>query len=164
MYNNTMLEVNKIKEVSPGVYWVKLWCPESYILRELLDPQMPFVLCWDYEMGNYTWRGFCLPVLNPYEPINVLSRIANFDFILPTKKFLEILPHMRPAIKAVQLGSVPPDYLDMSRIQGKPLYRILAECGWHILIDTPANDYGQMMSPKREILERAIEIMQTAKS
>jgi hypothetical protein len=159
-----MLEANNIKEVSPGIYWVKLWCPESYILREILDLQMQFVLCWDYEVGNYTWREFYLPIHDPHTPIDVLSRIANFDFILPTKKFLEILPYMKPSIKAVQLGRVPPDYLDMKRIQGKQLYRILGECGWHVLLDTPANDYGQMMSPKREVLERAIEIMRTTKS
>lgn len=159
-----MQEVSRIKEVSPGVYWVKVWCPESYILSEILDPQTQFVLCWDYEVGDYTWREFFLPVIHPYEPIDVLSRIANFDFILPTERFLEIHRHMRPAIKAVQLASMPPDYLDMKRIQGKQLYRILGECGWHVLLDTPANDYGQIMSPKREVLERAIEIMRMAKS
>lgn len=159
-----MLETGKIKEVAPGVYWVLFWCPESYILNELLDPQTPFVLCWDHDVGNYTWRDFYLPVLDPREPIDVLSRTANFDFILPTQKFLEILPQMKPAIKAVQLSSVPPDYLDMKRIQGKQLYRILSECGWHVLLDTPANDYGQMMSPKREVLERAIETLGTVES
>src|SRR6266496_306048 len=154
-----MLETGKIKEVEPGVYWVLFWCPESHILRELLDPHMSFVLCWDHDVGNSTWSEFCLPVLNPREPIDVLSRSARFDFMLPTQRFLEILPQMKPAIKAVQLSSVPPDYLDMQHIKGKQLYRILSECGWHLLLDTPANDYGQMMSPKREVLERAIEIM-----
>lgn len=103
-----------------------------------------------------------MPVLDPTEPISITSRLATFDFILPTDKFLEILPQMRPAIKAVQLNSLPPDYLDMRRIQDKQLYRLLGECGWHVLIDTPANDYGQGMSPKREVVERAVEIMGTA--
>ena len=156
-----MLETGKIKEVAPGVYWALLWCPESYILRELLDPQTSFVLCWDHDVASPTWSEFYLPVLDPREPINVLSRTAHFDFIVPTEKFIEILPRMKPAIKAVQLRSVPPDYLDMKRIQGKQLYRILSECGWHLLLDTPANDYGQIMSPKRETVERAIEIMGT---
>jgi hypothetical protein len=156
------LEVNRIEEIAPGVFWVLLWCPESYILSEILDARMQFVLCWDHQIGGYPWQEFALPVLNPNEPMGVFSRCARFDFILPTGKFLEILPHMEPGIKAVQLGVMPPDYLDMRRIKGKPLYRILGECGWHVLIDTPANDYGRMMSPRREVLERAIEIVGTA--
>jgi hypothetical protein len=157
------LETNQIKEVAAGVYWVRFWCPESYILRELLDPKIPFVLCWDHNIGNYTWREFHLPVLNPCEPIDVISRIVSFDFVLPTQRFLEILPYMNPAIKAVQLNQVPPDYLDMRNIKGEQLYRILSQCGWHVLLDTPANDYGQMMSPKQEVLEQAIEIMRMVK-
>ena len=90
----------------------------------------------------------------------MVSRMANFDFIVPTGRFLEILPKIRPAIRAVQLGKMPPDYLDMRTIKGKQLYRILGECDWHVLIDTPANDYGQVMSPKRNDLEKAVEIME----
>ena len=155
----TTLETNKIKELSPGVYWVLLWCPESRILCDLLDSQKPFVLCWDHDVGNYTWREFYLPLIEPTEPVNVFSRVTHFDFILPTPRFLEILPRMPAAIKAVQLGRMPQDYLDMSRIRGKELYRLLAECGWHVLLDTPANDFGQMMSPDPKVLERAIDIM-----
>jgi len=152
------LETNKIKEIAPGVYWVLLWCPQSNILRELLHPQSPYVLCWDHQVGNYIWHEFRLPIVHATQPISVISRIARFDFILPTQRFLEILPKIGPAIKAVQLGSMPPDYLDMRKIKGKTLYRILGELQWHVLIDTPANDYGELMSPKQGLLERAIEI------
>ena len=152
------LETNQIKEVAPGVFWVLLWCPESSILRELLAPA-GYVLCWDYDVGDFTWREARLPVLDLDEPISVRSRAVNFDFILPTEDFVGILPRMRPAVRAIQLGRLPPDHLDMRRIEGKELYRILGECGWHVLLDTPANDYGQVMSPRREVLERAVGIM-----
>ena len=82
-----------------------------------------------------------------------------FDFIVPTERFLEILPGLQPAIKAVQLGKLPPDYLDMGKLHGQPLYDILADCGWHVLVDTPANDYGQLLSPRREVLELAIDLI-----
>jgi len=113
-------------------------------------------------VGNYTWREFKLPLLDRREPVQVTSRIVRFDFVLPTQRFLEFLPGMSPAIKAVQLSSMPPDHLDMNRIHGNQLYRILGECGWHVLLDTPAN-YGQMMSPKREVLEGVIEIIGAAR-
>ena len=44
-------------------------------------------------------------------------------------------------------------------MRGKELYRLFAECGWHVLLDTPANDFGQIMSPDPKVLERAIEIL-----
>jgi hypothetical protein len=151
------LETDKIKEVAPGVFWVLLWCPESSLLRELLAPA-GYVLCWDYDVGDFTWRDARLPVLDLKEPLTVRTRAVNFDFILPAAEFAEILPRMKPAIRAVQLGKLPPDYLDMRRIKGEQLYRILSECGWHVLLDTPANDYGQLMSPNREVVERAVEL------
>jgi hypothetical protein len=156
------LEKNKIKEVAPGVYWVLLECPESSLLRDILDPLFGYVLCWDYDVGDFTWREARLPLIDLTEPIDVISRAVRFDFVLPIGAFLEILPRMRPAIKAVQLGSLPPDYLDMSRVKGQQLYRILGECGWHVLLDTPANDYGQLMSPRREVLEQAVDVVETS--
>ena len=156
-------ETNRIKEIAPGVYWVLLWCPESHMLLDLLDPQVPFVLCWHHEVGNYTWREFALPIVDPQKPMDVLARIVSVDFVLPTQSFFEILPLLGRAIKVVQLAKSPPDYLDMRSIQGKPLYRILGACGWHVLLDTTANDYGQLISPRREVLERAVEIMQAAR-
>ena len=69
----------------------------------------------------------------------------------------------RDGAKAVQLAKMPPDYADLRRVHGKQLYNILGECGWHLLLDTPAIDYGQMLSPMRGVLERAIERMQNEK-
>jgi hypothetical protein len=155
------LETNTIEEISPGIYHLLLWCPESGLLRELLDLKKPYVLCWDFDIGNYSWADFALPLFDPREPIRVLSRMACFDFILPTEQFLRILPRMRPAIKAVQLDKMPPDYLDMKRIKGNQLYQILNDCGWHVLLDTPANDYGRILSPNRSVLERAIQVTQS---
>lgn len=156
---NQDIEINTIEEIAHGVYSLILWAPESGLLNELLDKNKPYVLCWDYQIGNYIWEDFALPLIDLCEPINVLSRMARFDFILPTERFLEILPRLKPAIKAVQLDTMPPAYLDMNRIKGKERYRLLNECGWYVLLDTPANDYGQVLSPDRTVLEKAIRLM-----
>ncbi len=153
------LPTNQIKEIVPGVFWVLLWCPQSELLRSLLDPKEPYVLCWDHYIGNYAWADFKLPIYDTVEPKRVLSRVANFDFIVETEEFTKLLSYLSPAIKAVQLSSLPPDFLDMKRIKGKQLYRLLNECGWHVMLNTPANDYGQVMSPKREIVEQAIRLV-----
>ena len=152
------LITNQIEEIAPGVFWVMLWCPTSSILHQLMAPS-GFVLCWDHHVGDFTWREARLPVLDLTDPILARSRSVKFDFLLPTEEFAAILPRMRPAIKAVQLSELPPNYLDMNQIKNKDRYRILQECGWHVLLDTPANDYGVVMSPHREVLERAIVIV-----
>jgi hypothetical protein len=152
------LETRKIKEVFPGVYWVLLWCPEAALLAQLLDPALPYVLSWGHVTGRYRWAPFTLPLTESAKPVEVLSRSIEFDYILPTARFLSLLPSLGPAIRAVQLKSLPPDYLDLARIKGKELYRLLAETGWHVLLDTPANDYGQLMSPHRHVLELALSI------
>lgn len=150
---------NKISEIAPRIYSVTLWCPESSLLQQLLDPVAPYVLCWDHTVGTFEWREFSLPVFDPLDPISGYSRVAGFDFVLSTKRFLDILPRLEPAIKAVQMRILPPAYLDMRRIRGKELFRILGECGWHLLLDTPANDFGILMSPEPTVLERAIELV-----
>ena len=153
-------ETNKIRKIAPRVYSVTLWCPESSLLQQLLDPAPSYVLCWDHNtMGADGWGVFKLPLFDPLEPISVYSRMANFDFVLPTKQFLDILPRLTPAIKAVQLSILPPAYLDMRSIRGKQLFRILGECGWHLFLDTPANDFCTLMSPEPTLLERAIELV-----
>jgi hypothetical protein len=154
------LETNRIKEIDPGVYWTLLSFPESSLLTQLLDPNTKYVLCWNHTVGNFAWRRFRAPLVRPDQPLDFLSRVIQFDFILETEPFIKLLSDIGPAIKAVQLNHIPPDYLDMDKVKGRQLYRVLRECGWHVLLDTPGNDYGQLMSPKKEVLERAIEIVQ----
>ena len=154
-----MQEVNVVKEIAPGIYGAMLWCPEANLLADLLDEDFSFVLCWDHLVGNYEWEEFSLPLVDPTQAHRVISRLATFDFVLPTADFLGVLPNMKPAIKAVQLARTPPDYLDMRRVRAKELYRVLNECGWHVLLDTPANDYGQVLSPVRSVVERAVASM-----
>ena len=49
-------------------------------------------------------------------------------------------------------------WLPTSRIRGPERYRLLGECGWHVLMDTPANDFGQVCSPDREVVVKAVQL------
>ena len=151
------LVANESKEIAPGVFWALLWCPTTELFGQLLRPD-GHVLLWEHGVGNYSWQEFDLPVAGPIEVARVRARFVEMDLLVSTGEFVGLLPRLPPAIKAVQLGAIPPDYLDMRRIKGKELYRVLQECEWRVLIDTPANDYGQVMSPDRELVERAIAL------
>jgi hypothetical protein len=83
---------------------------------------------------------------------------------MPTPRFRELLPKFRNRIRAVQLRQAPPDYLDLNRIRGPELFRLLGECGWHVLLDTPANDFGQVFSPNRDVVARAVQLHQAAEA
>ena len=141
-----MLQTENITEVAPGVFSTVLFGPKASILVELLDPALPFVLVWDHQVGSFRWEEFSLPLVEPATSESVISRRAAFDFIVSTAEFLALLPKLRPAIRAVQLARRPPDFLDMSNIKGREMHRLLGEIGWHVLLDTPANDLGESTS------------------
>jgi len=86
---------------------------------QLLYPNTKYVLCWNHTVGDCTWQEFLAPLVNPEQPLNLVSRVVHLDFILETKVFTDLLPEMGPAIKAVQLTQILPDYLDMEKVKGK---------------------------------------------
>ena len=71
---------------------------------------------------------------------------------MPTENFKEILPKLTPGVHIIRLNRMPPEYFDLDRVNGKPRYKILAECEWLFELDVPGNDYGQIASPKEELL------------
>ena len=140
-----------------------LWCAETSLLRELLDPSVPYVLEWGHRVGHYKWEPFRVPLLEPTETEEVLSRGFQCDYVLPTARFLELLPRMRPGIGAVQLRGLPPDFLDLDRIRGRERFRVLeAIGGWHVLLDAPGNDFAQVCSPSRQVVEKAVTLHRAA--
>ena len=151
---------NEIKEVHPGVFWSLLDHPTSALLGNLIDPTAPYVLCWSYHVGDFSWQPFALPIVDRAVPEEVLAREAHFAFCCSTEQFMRFLPNLRPAIRAVQLRSLPPNHLDLDRIRGKERWRLLGECGWHVLLDTPGNDFGEVASTSRQVVEKAVALMQ----
>jgi len=151
---------DEIKEIYPGVFWSLLDHPTSVLLGRLLDPATPYVLCWSHHVGNFSWQQFALPIVEPSVPERVLARVASFAFCCSTEQFMRLLPNLPLSIRAVQLRSLPPNHLDLDRIQGKERWRLLAECGWHVMLETPGNDFGEVASTSRLVVEKAISLMQ----
>jgi hypothetical protein len=157
-------DLNIVKEVHPGVFGATMWCPMSRLLSDLLDPDYPHVLVCNHYIGRGGWEPFHLPIVTPIEPEAVLSRPAPFDFMMPTRRVLELLPKMPNAIRAVQLRQIPPNYFDLSRIRGTERFRLLKEYGWHVLLDTPAHDFGDVFSPDRNVVTKAVQLHQAGQS
>ena len=151
--------VNEIREIHPGVFWSLLDHPTSALFGQLIDPSVPYILCWSHHVGDFSWQEFALPIVDPVVPERVLARVANFAFCCPTEQFMRLLPDLRTSVRAVQLRTLPPHHLDLDRIHGEERWRLLAECGWHALLETPGNDYGEVASTSRDIVEKAIALM-----
>jgi hypothetical protein len=150
------LEIHKIKEIHPGVFWMLLDFPTSKLLPFILNDEYQYVWCHDHRVGNYSWDEYRLPLFQDKAAYDVVSRIVSFDFIVPTKKFRELLPKLDAGIHAIQLNKMPPDYFDLDKIKGKERYRLLAECEWLFEFDVPGNDYGELVSPKEELLQNLL--------
>ena len=153
---------NVIKEVHPGIFWALLDFPAVSIAAQLLDPAVPLSLCWSHHIGDYTWQEFELPLTDPRSAQLVRSRGASFDFLIPTVEFLPLVSHFTHHLNVAQLHSTPPDFLDLARMRGRPLYSALNQCGWHIILELPGNDFGQVTSPSRAVVERAIDLSAAA--
>jgi hypothetical protein len=150
-------EPHVIKEIAPGVHWALLDFPGTEVVETLLNPQVPYVLCWGGHLGHWRWEKFMLPISSPLQPEPVLARAIEVDFVVETSRFLELLPSLGPGVSAVQLDGVPQDHLDLRRIKGPELWRLLAEVGWYVWCDVPGNDFAQVASPHRRVVEQAVE-------
>lgn len=109
-------ETGKISEIYPGVFSVLLWAPTTALFSQLLDPSHPCVLVWQHQTGRFAWEPFLLPVIEPASSVRVFGRSALFDFVASTDDFVAMASRLKPAIRAVQLHAMPPDCLDMTRI------------------------------------------------
>ena len=145
-----------IQEVAPGVYWALLDFPGVEIVSSLVDPEVPHVLCWEVCLGRWQWERFLLPVGDPLSPEPVLARAVDVDFVVDTSRFLELVPKLGPGISAVQLHATPQDHLDLRKIKGPELWRLLGAVGWHVWFRVPGNDYAEVASPHRSVVEAAI--------
>jgi hypothetical protein len=150
------LEVHKIKEIHPDVFWMLLDFPTSKLLPFILSDKYQYIWCHNHLVGNYSWNEYRLPLFQDKVAYDVVSRIVLFDFIVPTEKFKEILPKLDAGVHVIQLNKMPPDYFDLDKIKGKERYRLLAECDWLFEFDVPGNDYGQLASPNEELLQNLL--------
>ena len=149
-----------IEEVAPGVHWALLDWPSVEIVPSILNSAAPHVLCWGGQVGHHRWEEFLLPITSPRETESVLARSVELEFVISTARFLDLLPRMGRSVRGVQLLGRPQNHLDMRRIKGAELWRLLGEIGWHVLFDIPGNDFGQVASPDRRVVEAAVALVQ----
>src|SRR5262245_47286787 len=101
-----------------GVFTVMLSGCTCGVLRDILDPAVPFV--WirrHFPNQLLAWHRTCVPLTADGQPLDVEVRGMEFDIQLPTERFLELLPAFEEhGIELLQMAQRVPNTLTLHRI------------------------------------------------
>jgi len=152
--------INCIKETAPGRYRIILDFASTNILPFLIRPDYNYIWVHNHTTGKgFEWEEFILPIKYHSVNIKTLARSLNFDFILATDEFKNIMANWKGGIELIQMNNTPPHYLDLNKVKGNQRYEILAkECDYLFEVDIPsATDYGTLISPNKEYLQSLLD-------
>ena len=148
--------INTIKQTGKDRYRIILDFATVKIVPLLLSDTYKYVWIYNHKLSKSNiWENRNLPILDEFPEINVRSKNVQFDFILETHKFVELLPKWSSGIQMIQMNKIPPDYFDPIKIKGEQRYQILKnDCDYLFELDIPsATDYGTLISSNLNYLE-----------
>ena len=150
--------IGKIKEIYDGHYHVLLDFATTAFLPYLIRDDFQFIWVSEHQIRNsWTWESHSLPLFEASKNYKVLARQLNFDFIVPTEVFKQLLPEIHGGITLTQLNIIPNHYLN-SKLKGRTRYDLLKrECDYLFEVVIPsATDYGSLTSPNKAYLEQLL--------
>lgn len=150
--------VGKIKEIYDGQYHVLLDYATTAFLPYLIRDDFKFVWVSEHQIEKFlTWESYSLPLFEANKNHKILARQLNFDFILPTEEFKQLMPQIHGGITLTQLNVIPNYYLN-SKLKDRTRYDLLKrECDYlfEVVIPSPT-DYGSLTSPNKDFLEQLL--------
>lgn len=151
------MEVHKVKELYNGSHFYSLLdFPTNNVVNHLLSDEYKYVWVINYNAQSFDdWRELHLPLTLKNTNTQLLAKQISFDFILPTRDFKSILPTLSKGITAIQINKLPPQYLDLRKLEGKSRYDLLQrECDYLFEIDIAyPTDYSTLISSDKAFLE-----------
>jgi hypothetical protein len=130
------------------------------MLAHVLDPAVPFVWIPRHIPNRYLRWWSTQTCLFEAGPLNSLEvRSMEFDIQLSTSRFLELLPEFEHhGLVLFQMTRRVPDTLTLQRVPDGAVDGILRQNGLHLRVHLPEEEpWGQLTSPHREVLERALQ-------
>jgi hypothetical protein len=155
--------INTIKEIFPGQFQIILDFATSAIVPYILSNEYKYVWVYNHTLQNhFSWEKHSLPLFDSQTKFEVLARHIQFDFIMPTEEFRQVIPQLSSGITLIQFNNQPKDYLDLSRIKGKMRYELLKkECNYLFELQIPsATDYGTIVSSDRSYLQSLLDALE----
>ena len=153
------IEINKIKEIYKGHYWVLLDFPTKEILNQMIDMSFKYVWIIDYVENQYVWNDISCNFLGT-EAKNVAFRNTHTEVLVETKDFISMIPQIHQGIHLILLNKKPPVYLDVNKIKGASKYDILKkETDYLFEIKLPGSpDYTEVISSSQDYLIQLLKI------
>lgn len=152
--------INRIKEIYPGCYQIILDFATVKFIPYLISDNYKYVWVYKHFLNdNIDWKEVNLPIIHHLDYKKVLAKSLNFDFIIPTTEFKEIMLDWKGGIDLIQMNQIPKYYFDLDKIYGKKKYELLKkECDFLFEVNIPsATDYGTLISNNKEFLESLLE-------
>jgi len=106
---------------SSPLHCLALDCCRASILADLLDPGAPFVWISGHNPHpTFEWFSASVPLSDKYQGEGVEVRSLFFDLLMPTSRFLTLLPHFDSfGIELCQLNRRVPKTLQMPKREDK---------------------------------------------
>ena len=152
--------INSIKEVYPGVYSITLNFASNNIIQHILSDNYKYVWVNNYQPPQANnWTNSFIPLFGHSDGINTLNRRLKLEFAMPTKDFRAVIAKMSNGLTVIQINKLPPEYLDIERLQGKTLFQLLEkECDYLFYLNIPEPiDYGTLISSNLKFLQDVLE-------
>lgn len=120
-------------ESDPGIWKMFTYRQDRSLLKEIINPGVPYIWIHNYAVGGKDWELFNLPVFGKDSGFAVKVRSFKLDFIVSSQRFLEILPELddKP-IHLVQLYEEPPYFLMLDQVSGMTKYELLKRSGFYL--------------------------------
>ena len=151
--------INTIKQTGKDRFRIILDFATIKIVPFLVSDTYNYVWVYNHKLSKSNiWENRNLPILDELPEVNVRSKNVQFDFILETGKFVELLPKWSSGIQMIQMNKIPPDYFDPIKLKGEQRYQILKnDCDYLFELDIPsATDYGTIVSSNEQYLENLL--------
>lgn len=156
-----IIDINKIKEIHQGHYYVLLDFPTLDLLCYLLDESYKYVWVVNYNMLSCEWSKDSYHLLG--ESIkDVQIRNMKLDFLVSTSEFVKWIPNIKSNLHILQVNKIPPYYLEMKRITGKTKYDLLKKDADYLFeINLPtsciSSDYTEIVSSNLSFLKKLLK-------
>jgi len=155
-----MVEVNKIEEIYNGHYQVMLDFPTPTDLVKVIDNSYQFICRIDHNEGRSSWLPY-VHTLFGERPIEtpLFARNISMEFLCRTTTFIKLLLKVKQTVRIIQTNIMPPEYLELKKLSGKPKYDLLkSKLSYLFEIEIPgATDYAPLISSNISFLHSVIE-------
>lgn len=157
---NDQIEVNRIKEIYPGHYFVLLDFPTKEILYDIIDLSYKYIWGVNHVESGVEWKEYSYELFGKsMSKDKVITRNMQFEYVVSTADFIKLIPDISQSVNIIQTNIIPPSYLNLEKLKGKSRYHLLKEKVDYLFeLEMPgAIDYAPIISPNREFLNNIIK-------